>query len=1440
MARIHGLVFVCAGTLSAIALAPPRAFGQCSPSGLDDGPLEITKGSLDIDVHYTNDDWLDCSEAGDYFSTSQAQNALNSLGTSYDLYQAFGFLEPYFSNLPEYNIFVYDSGDIGTTGTTCITLDAPGRRCSPEKRVRKTLQHEMFHSMQLRYLCSVTDCDDLGAYASVGWWVIEGTARCLDDRLYSDLDNETYSTTFWEEVSEFMDQPDVSMLDQSYRSCLFWSYCCERLGSVSSEPQRGIDFMRRFWEQLAANGSTDSLAALDDEIRDSGGGSLDQMFHDFAICTYTREFDASALPNSSRYFFLDEQPGGGGGPAYDNVERAGTFNAFPANGAGNIAAYAAKYYELTFDANACAAVGFLGEADEPIAWALVGVTPANKATILSKGKGRDYGRTFLNSPTESINRLGAIVIGLGQASDFSFTFDVGTPRVSIIRPDTAHLAYAGTAASPGRFLVRCFVEGPEALKPPGAGPRSIKGLRQEDFAVRVDGLDADVISAAYVGGEYWLTVQAPPRPDGLYDLQVQLCQGVTGGGVQDTNAKSVLYAEIRINHMVVIDQSGSMADPADFSKLDAAKIAGSLYVDAVSDDDRIGVVAFDGNQVACDDDAILLEAMNTATAGKRDNCKNDIGNLNPGGWTSIGDGLWKAQDQLEIPAFATDADIHAIILLSDGEENEARFWNTPAGCSAPDTARARIEPTDTVVNTIAFGPESNQDLMQTIAATTGGDYSYVDVTDAGAIHAAPGDGPTTMANQLADAYMRGLQRARGLDRIFFTAGDIAANNGATIDIPVTESGVSEGTVFVNWTKGNALAGLELIKPNGNPVAAAEATFYQTPTHGVWHLKIVMPPGTWRVQFNSTADTEYIAGLLGHQRFGVHMLVHATQVNTGGLVNEPDEGPFERGVPVTILAVLTDAKGPVLKARLDLSVRRPDGSFACGPLTLRDDGTQNDGEPDDGVYGAIFTDTSQAGSRSGVINDDPQNPHPPGARGTYLVSIVGSGESQAAGKFTRYGSASFHIFAGRRDRDQDGLPDTWEVYYGTNPSKPDNAEDPDGDGLTNEEEFKHGTHPFDDDTDGGGELDGSEVKAGRCPTEPSDDLLPCPLDVAVVTTTEDISPLLLQPDALLLRFPISPSYRQMRVFRRKVGDLGPMQLIDTINLSQFKPPYYDKNLPTGVPFEYRFQAEGANGALSCLSPIVQGTAKSQPRRPRGWATLNNESSRTDRLNVVLRLDRSNHPFEGMPKEYRAANSPLTNQAYLPMPNGPIGWVLSGPAILPGLRRVYVQYRDADGNESEPTLETILYDPFGDFDSDGQANNVDPDDDDDGLPDDTELQVGTDPFDPDSDDDGLTDGKEADAGTNPRNPDTDGDGLQDGEDPYPLIAPDPPDVDGDGDVDKDDYLVFMGCATGPEVPGVTPNCTGLDFDEDDDIDQGDFGVFQRCYSGPGKPFDPGCKQ
>ncbi len=116
-------------------------------------------------------------------------------------------------------------------------------------------------------------------------------------------------------------------------------------------------------------------------------------------------------------------------------------------------------------------------------------------------------------------------------------------------------------------------------------------------------------------------------------------------------------------------------------------------------------------------------------------------------------------------------------------------------------------------------------------------------------------------------------------------------------------------------------------------------------------------------------------------------------------------------------------------------------------------------------------------------------------------------------------------------------------------------------------------------------------------------------------------------------------------------------------------------------------------------------------------------------------------------------------------------------------------DGDGltNEREAALGTDPLQP----DTDGdrltdrdevetyQTNPLDLDTDDDGLQDGDEIQTHlTDPRNADMDGDGRSDGNEIAGGTDPRNPDSDGDGLRDGDEIELETDPRNPDSDGDG--------------------------------------------------------------
>ena len=139
--------------------------------------------------------------------------------------------------------------------------------------------------------------------------------------------------------------------------------------------------------------------------------------------------------------------------------------------------------------------------------------------------------------------------------------------------------------------------------------------------------------------------------------------------------------------------------------------------------------------------------------------------------------------------------------------------------------------------------------------------------------------------------------------------------------------------------------------------------------------------------------------------------------------------------------------------------------------------------------------------------------------------------------------------------------------------------------------------------------------------------------------------------------------------------------------------------------------------------------------------------------------------------------------------------------------------AQQSATPTVLVTITITP-GDVDTDG-----------DGLPDNYEIEIGTDPNNPDTDADDLNDGEEVlKQATDPLNPDTDSDELKDGEEVLrQKTNPHVPDTDGDGLSDGKEVIEHNtdplkpdsdddGLKDGDEIQrGTDPNNSDTDADE-----------------------------
>ena len=1220
MRRIHPARRVL--TVALFLSMPVRAIGGDCPTLSLWYPLDICD-SVEMDgnhftyrVHYhgTNDDGVSGCDDGSYLDTSRAWDIVQSTIDAESIFDGWGFAIPVQNSVEStgyFDIAVYEIGSGSTAVTqTVLTLYDTSHRssCVDDDYISLRVAHELFHAVQLNYAVQIGGSWD-GSEWTWGDWVWEGTASTIEDRIATWADAEPAQDGFRAEIAPFFNNYkwNDSLCDLAYSAALFWSYCCEQYGSPV-EPASGIDFLHSFFIYSAADDTFDAISVLDKTIGVFTGGDrdLDDTFSDFAICTLSKDLDLSVLSDPTPFSFVDENQYGEG--AYGSVApfhvEASGFRIV----AGPRDEYASDYYSSgPFDSvGACEAVGFRVTSDEVLAMAALPVTdvvgaatgPSGQLTQLVRTRDREFGATFIRDASGApIEDLYAVVATLGQGAPggHEISYDSGPVALSINEPSADYVAHPGPSGDPGRLLVRAVVDGPEGLKPDGIGERSVLGLTASQFGVAIGGVSATVLSADYVGGEYWLVVEAPPQPaDGVYDLELSLC-----GSVVRSAAASVEYGPYIVDHVIVIDASGSMGAPVGSSKLDAARVAARLYAAAVGESDGVGLVSFTGNGFECDYDATIETPLSTATDAHRRSVEVAANALAAAGFTSIGDGVLFADDLLAAPSPANEK---RVILLSDGQENEGHFWNQahPAGCLPAVGVRDQIDPSIRI-SAIALGAEADQDLMQQIADDTHGQMSYVDVPSASpAMAMAMSSGSTSamsLETRLADAFLDMLAGARQAERVNTVTGTTIGGTTTVVPLEIAEDNLTDASIVVNVAVGGLIPPIRVRTPAGTLVPLTTATVHRSAanTHAVWNFLIPPKKGTWIVEIQTPTPSEYLVGFIATNRHGPSMTVGFDQVRTGGSTGLAD-GSFEQGVPVRIVAMLTDSDGPILDASVRVEVVKPDGSISCGTTSLNDDGEWGDRYAGDGAYAARYVETYLSGGE-GLDADDPQGNTPPAPpAGTYVVTVTATGVSNTGSPFERTFRSGFQVDTSA-DLDGDFCPDTWEVYYGTDPNDDDGDVDYDDDLVIERDEAVLGTHPFDADTDGDGESDDSERDGGLCSLDPADGRIGAPIGVSVMELDprkpDVFANELVRPGVLSLRFPWRPGVERVEI-RRAVGQPVHFPVVAALEGAQAERSMWtDETVVPGETYFYKVVFIGPDGAVSRASRVVSAIPAEPP-------------------------------------------------------------------------------------------------------------------------------------------------------------------------------------------------------------------------------------------------------
>lgn len=574
--------------------------------------------------------------------------------------------------------------------------------------------------------------------------------------------------------------------------------------------------------------------------------------------------------------------------------------------------------------------------------------------------------------------------------------DVSPLGLTILEPTTARPAYAGTSVAGNRVLVRLYGVGLDLS--PGNMTISVDGTPLTPAQIPTP--------AAQVGGETWVVIAPGPKPDGCRDLAVAL---TVPAGVGASQPQSLCWAddESRVfDRVLAIDQTNSMhydgrTGVASTAKMEAARAAAKFFVDLSNPADRIGVIGFqrrdqNENGTVVDPDELAEPKFALIAAGEgindqRPNARTAIGLISPdtdpgfsGPETSPGAGLIEARTMLDASPVAGHE--RNIVLLTDGLENYAPFW-TRAGPGGP--LRPVFDADNIRVDTVGIGGDADDNLLQDIAATTGGQFRNLN----------EGAGSFELLSRLSDWYKSVDEDVRGEQRFFYAEGyptTFVTTPGTTTHVRRLRAGYFDVEPALDWmtvafhTDVDHAATVYLLPPGGTtPIAIAPpgTTLRTDPKHAVYRIRTpVAGRWTYLVDAHDTA-AEFFA------------------VASGPTALTARSGPrqLERrptGDYLMPLRVWIADRQSVRGASVTGYVRRPDGVKTT--VTLRDDGLSMDGSADDGIYGLGFAATI------------------PGA---YYVHLKATGISNTGVPFERHPWTSFLLPDARKRPIQpgEGLP-----------------------------------------------------------------------------------------------------------------------------------------------------------------------------------------------------------------------------------------------------------------------------------------------------------------------------------------------------------------------------------------------------------------------------------
>ncbi len=1052
-------------------------------------------------------------------------------------------------------------------------------------------------------------------------WVTEGQARMLQDKIYPlvDTGDDLDQSGYLGEVNGYLLNPIRNLFEGSYDAALFWTYVTEQLGQIQSEPEVGVDALYEFWEAAQSVGGCNDAFYVFDKMLERLGFSflnLEAVFKSFVTANFAKDLDWGLEQNYYRY--TDEiQPPRPYMPVRLEIDKVLPYGAVETDFDFLPFSWAPKYYRVkpaVRGSNSPITVEVNQVTNEELYFSLLKVNNNQLIDHYTLSNHNHYDLTVVVNPGDE---LILIVSTLGMSNPdpvqyrYSFSSGGSDLLVNILSPTSLQdnlYAVVGPHYDPGKFLIVTEVM---------SNWDPVPNIQKEDFIVEVGQSSANVLTCTDVFGHYYLEVQAPTQSSsGYQNLTVRYA------GAMDQENMAILYYLRVTNNMLVLDKSGSMSVN---EKMDAAQAAARLFVNSYYNITQVGLASF--NQ-----DAVLLEHLK-AVELHRDTLLTKIDVVNAGGFTSVGDGLFVAQNDLYSYSNGSFADRN-IIILTDGRENEPRFI---------EDIKHLIQGNYTKVFAILLGIDSEAAALQELAYQTGG-----------AVYFAFDPASGTLSSDLADIY-RLIAEQTTQDQRVFSSKEVLNTTLWTIDEPFHLDSADRASIVFNYRADSQIVGQPVVlrTPDGKDITATFTSGKQGLQkyygHYVWNLNQPMSGLYHIIVGESSGFIEYFAEAAVSNPLSINM--HFPLPDRRSIKH-----PSLRvtGCEFPILVSLSDdapITGATVKAEVMTGTSYTDTE--TWDLWLYDDGEHGDGLINDGVYGNWFTRTMKSGS--------------------YVVTVEAQGISpMLGGHFTRQTSEAFHLIPDT-DQDKDGLPDGWEQRYGMNTTKTSGNDGPNGDNdldnLLNIDELKYGTNPIKPDTDNGGENDFSEVTFLRDPYFTFDDELYAP-SFHLIAGNQNVT----------IKYQARRDDETFKLYRASQNQ--PVFTLISDTLTGTNTSYVDLGLTNGLEYYYKMVAVTGRGAESDFSPVLSAIPNLVATRPIGFIVINNGDKYTLSTSVVVQII----GIDPLVQEMRISQDPsFEGVSWTPI-QSQVQFVLAdtGPQL------VYVELRDSYGNIGGDDRGAYAYD------------------------------------------------------------------------------------------------------------------------------------------------------